>query len=313
MLPEDRTRVTSLELDDGEVVSVPGALILAMPPAATRRLLAAPGTAPHLRDAIMPWADFASYSIATDYITYLPFTLRWDRRIQLPRLWGNGFGDWGVIWVAMSDYFEGDHTLLSCSVVELDASSRVTGKTANETPLRGEMVREAARQVLEALGIGSGPPPDAIVLSPAVYRTAEGYWATTDTAYVRTPSSRRIPFRSHTVPELFTLGCHNERHDLAFTSIEAVTQNALRFCEEIDPRSVAHEALRGYRGDRIYTLNSVIGYASVALGILAVVATCTHLRCGPSLPRSSHAILLLGMGLIFCGLVVIKPPSHFEP
>lgn len=297
------TRVTAVELDGGEEVPVPGALVLAVPPAAARRLLAAPGTAPHLRAALMPWDEFARYSAATDYLTYLPFTLRWDRRVELPRLWGNGFGDWGVIWVAMSDYFEGDHTLLSCSVVELDAPSETTGLTANGTRDRGAMVREAARQVLAALG--PGPPPDAVVLSPAVYRTADGRrWATTDTAYVRTPESRRVPFRSPTVPGLFTLGCHNERHDLAFTSMEAVTQNALRFCEEVDPRSVAHGALRGYRGDRIYTLNSTIGHACVALGALAVAAA----TCAP--PRGARTPLLVGGALlVFYGCLVTKPPS----
>ena len=97
-------------------------------------------------------------------------------------------------------------------------------------------------------------------------------WVTTDTAYVRTPASRRVPFRSPTVPGLYTLGCHNERHELAFTSIEAATHNTLLLCEELDPRSVAHEALRGYRADRICTLNAAIGSVCVVLGGLAVAA-----------------------------------------
>ena len=94
------------------------------------------------------------------------------------------------------------------------------------------------------------------------------------------------------------MGCHNERHEFAFTSIEAVADNVFRFCERVEPASVRRgpAAVRGYRGDRIYTLNRAVAQG-LAIAVVSGLVVVGARRAGLPTPSTVASVAALAGAL----------------
>ena len=117
------------------------------------------------------------------YNPYISISYHWKSKVNLHSKWGfNPENDWAVIFVVLSDYFQGEQgTLISASIGILDAKSSVTGKTANESTGE-ELKMETWRQV--CLVLGNVPTPDKMLMySDASYDGKK--WVVSDTGFMR--------------------------------------------------------------------------------------------------------------------------------
>ena len=182
-----------------------------------------------IQDSFLEINKLTAYSKKVEYEPYIPITLYWNDYVKIPDIWGNGFGDWGIIWIDMTNYmdFGKNHpkTVLSTSIVMLDKKSSITGKTANQTVDINNLKQEVVRQVLKVIKVRN---PDYTVLSPGVYRE-NNKWLTKDKAYILTPEFKKFNFVSRTYDNLFNVGTHNEQNKIGYTSLESATQNAIVF------------------------------------------------------------------------------------
>ena len=217
-----------------------------------------------IEDSFLEINDLESYSKKVEYESYLPVTLYWNEYIEIPDIWGNGFGDWGIIWVDMTNYmdFGKNHpkTVLSTSIVMLNQKSSKTGKTANQTSDVEQLKQEAVRQVLEILKV---PNPDYTVLSPGVYRQ-NNKWLTQDKAYILTPDYKPLKFQSNKYSNLFNVGTHNEQNNIGYTSLESATQNAIVFLNRY-----FKDSKKVIQIEKIYTLDKT--FKILIITVLVVI------------------------------------------
>lgn len=195
-------------------------VVVALPPRPAARLLP-------FSDAVRSLARSSSYE------TYLPITFHWRARVQAPSEWGGSrLTPWGVLFVVMSDYLEGEPTgtIVQAVIAFADARSPATGRTAHETDEAGALAEEAWRQ----LGLPMARF-DRAVLSPRVSRRG-GRWHNEDTAFLRTKDT---PARvaDELRPRLHAVGAHNGGLWYSATAMETACASAVAFVNRVVPRS----------------------------------------------------------------------------
>lgn len=174
------------------------------------------------------------------YMTYIPMTYHWKKKINIPKIWGLSASEWGVVFIAISDYTQFSHflsqTVLSVAITRADVQSSVTGKTANQSS-KDELLYETFRQL--KIVMPNLPRPDRWVLSPGVYKNLQHKWCTKDTAFMETPASymRHLPLQSDSFKNLYNVGTHNGKHKYHFTSLESAVSNAVALCHKLDPQT----------------------------------------------------------------------------
>jgi len=213
-------------------------VVLAMPPMHIERLLGASATS--MRNAF--GSTFGAFAINTAYETYIPITFHWRTKQTLPSVWGFPLSEWGVLFIALSEYMEpctlapNSVTLLSCAISRTSVASSVTGRSANQTPSRAELIAEAFRQIRTVLP-GLEAPSFAVVSDEMTYDATSSQWRSRDTAFIKVPGDLVPPpqFASATVPHLFNCGPHNQHSAYAATSIETAVCNAIALAHELCP------------------------------------------------------------------------------
>lgn len=161
------------------------------------------------------------------YAQYIPITFHWNKKIQIPKLWGFPESDWGVVSITLSDYMtfsnKNSKTVITTCISLLDTKSKRTNKTANETSSKDKLIKEVFEQVKEKYGLL--PSPTHSILHPNVKRL-NNEWIETDSAYMATPTSTFVPFETK-IDNLYNVGTHNGKSSYAFTSMESAITNAI--------------------------------------------------------------------------------------
>ena len=162
------------------------------------------------------------------YITYIPVSFHWNRKIDIPKIYGSPFkGDWGVIWITLSDYMQKlnrkDTTLISTCVSYTDRKSLHTGKTANEST-SNEIKKEVWRQVIENFNLNDIPRPDNVVIHHSVKRDGN-IWINTDYAFADTYLASYMDYKM--TDGVYNLGTQNGKSKYVFTSLESAVSNAI--------------------------------------------------------------------------------------
>lgn len=209
---------------------------------------------------------WSKYVKNNTYIPYLSFTVHFDKKIDLPNVWGNGFGSWGVAWIVMSDYFNDSEspTLISALIVDLDTKSSNTGLTANETIDSNMLLEEAYLQIKDALQIKTSLKP-RLILNSGVSRV-NNKWTTDDLPFMRTSDTKYLsPFTVNNTKDLYWVGPHNGNNRYAFTSMESVCENVVSFCTKLHP-----ELGKKFKNKQLYTISGIIR-SIFALQIIALV------------------------------------------
>lgn len=175
------------------------------------------------------WGDLDTYAMETAYIDYISVSFHWDKKLELPKIYGFPKSSWGVAFVVLSDYmpFEQDvsKTVISAAVTISDVKSKNNNKTANECNEK-ELIDEITLQLKEAYK--DLPEPTKVILSPGVkYNSNKKAWISEDTAFILTANKGFLPFQNNIVKNMYNLGTHNGKNYYKFTSMESAVSNSV--------------------------------------------------------------------------------------
>ena len=183
-----------------------------------------------------------SWTTNNSYFEYIPISLHWKTKLDLPKIWGFPASDWGLAFIVLSNYMdfnrdvelENSNTVISTAITFTDRKSLFTNKTANESDMN-EIYQEVLRQL--RLSYPDLPNPDFMLLSPQVYRDNNSkQWINKDTAFVSTPNKNQyLPFKSNLFDNLYTCGAHTGKSNYHFTSMETSISNALYLFNILEP------------------------------------------------------------------------------
>jgi hypothetical protein len=211
--------------------------ILAIPPKPLYNMLLNSGSCKYAFgniEFIRKWTENNSY------FKYIPITLHWKKKLDLPKIWGFPASDWGLAFIVLSNYMkferpeelENSQTVISTAITFTDRKSLVTGKTANESDMN-EIHNEVLRQL--RLSYPDLPNPDFMLTSPHVHNV-DNKWINTDTAFVSTPNKNQyLPFKSFIFDNLYNCGAQNGKSNYHFTSMETAISNGLHLFNELEP------------------------------------------------------------------------------
>lgn len=249
--------------------------ILAIPPEPLYKLVTNSNTAKYAFgsiDSLKNWSDNNSY------FEYIPITLHWKIKQNLPKIWGFPASDWGLAFIVLSNYMkfdrlieiENSQTVISTAITFTDKKSKHTNKTADESTMN-EIHEEVMRQL--RLSYPDLPNPDYMLTSPQVYRE-DNKWVNSDTAFVSTPNKNQyLPFKSQIFNNLYNCGAHNGKSNYHFTSMETSIANALYLFNKLETsdkkRNIKeYKQLTNYIRHAVLIILFVIGYYFLSKHIL---------------------------------------------
>lgn len=174
------------------------------------------------------YPDFSLFTERNTYNTYTPVTFHFDTKIDLPVVWGFPSTDWGIAFVVLSNYMyfkePESKTVISTCVTIQDVPSNYTGKSANQTTDKDELIQEILRQL--KISFPNLPNPTVSIMNPGVYYE-DGKWFEKDTAYVETYFQEFIPPQNPIFKNLYFVGTQNGNSIYRFTSMESAVTNGL--------------------------------------------------------------------------------------
>jgi hypothetical protein len=175
------------------------------------------------------WGDLDTFAKETAYIDYISVSFHWDKKLDLPKIYGFPKSSWGVAFVVLSDYMpfeqETSQTVISAAITISDVKSNNNNKTANECN-EIELIDEIILQLREAYS--DLPQPTKAILSPGVkYDTSKKAWISEDTAFILTANKGFLPFQNGIIKNMYNLGTHNGKNYYKFTSMESTVSNSV--------------------------------------------------------------------------------------
>ena len=244
--------------------------ILAIPPKAIYKILKNSGES--IKKSFGLFDKLNQLQKHSSYITDPAITFHWNKKLQLPKIWGMPSSDWGIAFILLSDYMDfkdpRSKTVFSCCITRLDSISNFTGKTANQTSNKQELINEVLRQL--KLTYPNLPKPTFSILSPTVYYN-NNQWEETDSAYVET--HMQMVLNSHgKLSNLFNCGMHNGNSIYAFTSLEGAVTNAMVLAQKIEPQT------KFLKVKSMYTLISLIKRIFLLLIIILVLIIIVRMK-----------------------------------
>jgi len=223
--------------------------ILAIPPKPLKNILLKSESAKYAFgdiDNIIKWSNNNSY------FEYIPITLHWKTKLDLPKIWGFPASDWGLAFIVLSNYMtfdrpielENSKTVISTAITFTDRKSNFINKTANESTMN-EVHTEVLRQL--RLSYPDIPNPDFILTSPQVYKDNDK-WVNMDTAFVSTPDTNQfLPSSSLIFNNLYNCGAQNGKSNYHFTAMETAVANALYLFNKLEPNNKYKRSILGYK------------------------------------------------------------------
>jgi hypothetical protein len=214
--------------------------ILAIPP---RPIVSILNNSPivEVKNAFGKIEDMFKWTKNNSYFDYLPITLHFKNKIDLPKIWGFPSSDWGIAFIFLSDYMkfsdptelENSKVVISTCITYPERKSKRLNKTAHECELN-EVYDELIFQLREIFP--TLPVPEKMILSPQVYKdTKINKWVNYDTAYVLTNENSHIPYESQIFTNLYNCGTHNGNSNYYFTSMESAVSNAKMLVNKLEP------------------------------------------------------------------------------
>jgi hypothetical protein len=214
--------------------------ILTIPPKPLVKLL---NNSLRAKDAFGNISALNQWSHKNSYFHYIPITIHFKEKLNLPKMQGFPKSEWGLAFVILSNYMkfndkvEQDYsnTVISTCITFTDRKSSYIGKTADECEMH-EIYNEVYRQL--KLSIKNLPIPYRMITSPQVKKDINsGTWINYDTAFVSTTKYNNIDSHSDLIKNLYSVGTHNGNSLYYFTSIESAVQNAIVFAHSIIPET----------------------------------------------------------------------------
>lgn len=195
------------------------------------------------------------------YMAYIPIVFHWDKKLELPKIWGFPESDWGLAYIVMTDYTKFDHpkskTVISVCITKAEDISRNNNKNSHQCN-EGELIDEVFKQL--KLSFPDLPDPTEAILSPGVYRDSDGNWTTKDSSFILSPSGYQPKMQSDHLSNLYWVGSHSGKQKYDFTSIESAVTNGVALCHKLIP-----ESQKKYPIKATITLNQMIYFVILLL------------------------------------------------
>ena len=245
--------------------------IITVPPKPMYNLLY---KSPGVQNAFGDINELKTWTTQNSYFDYLPITMHWKQKLELPKIQGFPSTDWGVAFIVLSNYMKfedkielvNSQTVISTCVTFPERKSSVTNKTAHESTLK-EIYPEVLRQL--KISYPNLPDPAHMILSPQVYKDNKtNKWINVDTAYVLTDANKSLPPYSKLLKNLYNCGTHNGNSNYHFTSIESAVSNAKSLAINLEPTMKNKEIKKTYEISSIlYMLLVIIVFYIILINI----------------------------------------------
>ena len=168
-------------------------------------------------------SEFKQWTLRNSYFDYICITYHYNKRINLPKLWGFKQGPWDIVFIILSNYMnlntDPSKTLISIAITNIESKNE-DGKTANDCSEK-ELLDEVAKQ------LSYFPKPDKVILAPNI-KKKDGKWSNEDTAFVITTENQYLDYKTK-IDNMYSVGIHNGNSTYKFTSLESAVQNAVYF------------------------------------------------------------------------------------
>jgi hypothetical protein len=224
-IKEEQNKIKSIiiKLKEGTTQLFAEKFIFCIPPLPFRNILLSSS-----KELKSTYPDFSLFTERNTYNTYTPVTFHFNKKIKLNEVWGFPSTEWGIAFIVLSNYMyfkeTESKTVISTCVTIQDVKSEFTGKTANQTTNKDELIQEIFRQL--KISFPELPIPTVSIMNPGVYYV-DGKWFEKDTAYVETYFQEFIPPQNPTFNNLYFVGTQNGNSIYRFTSMESAVTNAL--------------------------------------------------------------------------------------
>jgi len=175
-----------------------------------------------------------NYNKNTEYNEYISITFHWNYKFDIDNdidgvIVNNS--EWGVSCIILSNYMifkeRNSKTVISCSITLINNKSSNINKTPNECSNKNELINETFRQLNEIYK--NKLPNPTLSFINNYYKN--GKWISNETAYIKTYNTDYIPFKID--ENIFTLGSHNGKAKVHFTSMENAVSNAIALYNEL--------------------------------------------------------------------------------
>lgn len=214
--------------------------ILAVPPVNLVNILGK--SKDKIRNSFGDYNYINYWSMMTNYNPYITVIFHWDKKLDLPKIWGFPLSDWGVAFIVLTDYMKFEKpfskTVISCCITKHDVKSSFTGKTLNQTDKNG-VIKEVFRELKVAFP--NLPEPTKSLLSPGDSINAKTKkWTTNDDAFLQTPIVAKgypIDLQSKVFKNLYSVGTHSGYTKYHFTSMESAVTNGIKLAHLLVPDS----------------------------------------------------------------------------
>ena len=210
-------------------------VVLAIPPESFIPILG--NSVDLIKNTFRNFDDLKTYAENTSYIDYISLTFHWNKKLNLPKVYGFPKSEWGIAFIVLSDYmtFEENisQTVISCAITIPDIVVKSIGKSANQCT-KEEIFKEVLNQVREAYP--DLEEPTLVLLSPGVYYDEQQHkWISKDEAFVTSSKEGFLPFNGR-VKNLYNLGTHNGYQNYKFTSLESAVTNSIKLSHVMDKK-----------------------------------------------------------------------------
>jgi hypothetical protein len=221
--------------------------ILAIPPKYLVNLLS--NSSYQIQNAFGKYQEVKQWEKEARYIVYIPVTYHWNKKLDLPDIWGFPKTDWGVAFIVLSEYMKFNNqfskTVITAAATINNKKSKHTGKTADEST-EGELKEEIFRQLRESYP--NLEMPTVSLLSEGIYRE-DNRWKTLDTAFMLTKEGY---LEDMEYKNLYNVGTHSGHSFYGFTAMESAVTNAFYLGMKLEP-----ELKKMYRIEEMYTVNKL--------------------------------------------------------
>jgi len=207
-------------------------------------------------------SSLINYNSNTDYNEYISVSFHWNFDLNINKniygLFSNS--DWGVISVILTDYMKfkerNSKTVISCAITITDKKSKNINKTANECNDKNELINEVFKQLNE---IYKDLPKPTLSFINNYYKN--GKWISNETAYIKSTNTKYIP--SKLTDNIYTLGTHNGKSKVHFTSMESAVSNSISLINNLYNKK--------YKIKKPYTLRDIVIMLIILIIILIIL------------------------------------------
>jgi hypothetical protein len=211
--------------------------------------------------------DLFNFTKNNSYMEYIPITFHWNKKLDLPKVWGFPKSEWGIAYIVLTDYMKfknkDSKTVISTCITITNNKSKLLNKypdNCNKEELINEVFRQLKYSYPELL------KPTHSILNPLVKRI-NNKWIETDTGYVATNYNQTIPAQNPNIKNLYNIGTQNGKTNYHFTSLESAITNAIKMINLIEPETIGIVKL----DNKIISLIDIIRFILILILIIIII------------------------------------------